>query len=399
MAFSGADDEGNQAPSYVGQSVYSDFNPLRWLPGLNAIPQSVVDTIEEKRRKLREYYDVSTPQRTPGEKQRMETEAAYSQPAVSSPYTYQPTGMYGPPAPPAAAMQTGTPPFTAPSPPTPAKPARPAGATVIPSTYFSGANEELTPEQQYENALALSQKYAPKGDDDYAQALKALSEKRASRIEGMESTARGLAALQAAAAMGKSLTFGQGIGAAAGAFGSAYGAQKQRIEAAQDAADSATAEYQKYKTALSEGRRKEAFTAYEKATDNAFQAKKLGVEAQYWADANRAKMLEAQAHMAHYGSLDSKLQRAELSEYGKYMREELMGLDRQILEGQKALTQPMTPSDKQELKNNLLLWAEQRKQKASEIAGIFATLGYGPQAAQQGITKPTVSTRAAQYGS
>ena len=76
VAFSGADDEGNQAPSYVGQSVYSDFNPLRWLPGLNAIPQSVVDTIEEKRRKLREYYDVSTPQRTPGEKQRIETEAA-----------------------------------------------------------------------------------------------------------------------------------------------------------------------------------------------------------------------------------------------------------------------------------------------------------------------------------
>ena len=194
------------------------------------------------------------------------------------------------------------------------------------------------------------------------------------------------------------MTFGQGIGAAAGAFGSAYGAQKQRIEAAQDAADSATAEYQKYKTALSEGRRKEAFTAYEKATDNAFQAKRLGAEAKYWADANRAKMLEAQAHMAHYGSLDSKLQRAELSEYGKYMREELMGLDRQILEGQKALTQPMTPSDKQELKNNLLLWAEQRKQKASEIAGIFATLGYGPQAAQQGATKPQLPKKYSKYG-
>ena len=69
-----------------------------------------------------------------------------------------------------------------------------------------------------------------------------------------------------------------------------------------------------------------------------------------------------------------------------------------LAQQQKVLAQPMAAKDKQELQNRLLMLAEQRKQKASEIAGIFATLGYGPQAAQQGATKPQLPEKYAKYG-
>lgn len=272
-------------------SIYSGVNPLRFLPGLNIFGLGLEET--------------------PGERQRKAIAADYAA-AIKQ---VAPTA----PVAPRVAAPTPTPTPVPTSAPTSAPTGkRPSGIAAPAATAPQRAPDiAQTPEAAYAAARAMAEKNARPTEDAYTKAVEEFAKKREGRMEDMGSTARGLAALQAAAAMGSTRgSFLQGIGAAAGAFGSEYAKHQSAMDKYQDATEAAQLDLQQYRAAMAEGNRKEAFAYYDKFADNQREAVKNAQEAVYRDKMARAALMTAQAHQTAATNRPDAMQVAIMKEFG-----------------------------------------------------------------------------------